>query len=204
MKTIMKHFATVAVASAMSLAVAQSATAGGDIRTGGGDIRDDYRPALWQGAYIGGHIGGTFGEIEVDGDSLDVDGIVGGVHLGYNIQNGNAVFGIEGDFSFTGAEIEDTDVEQDYLASIRGRLGYAMNNTLLYATAGIAWTQFSLDDEEETLTGYVIGAGAEYKYSKKISLRGEVLHYGFDEEIDGDDVEIDSTVIRAGVTWQVN
>ncbi len=197
MKSIIKNIALAATASAMSIVAVQSATAGGG-------LKDDYRPALWQGSYIGGHVGGTFGDLEVLGGSLEVDGAVGGVHLGYNIQNGKTVFGIEGDFSFTGAEIEDTDIEQDFLASIRGRIGYSMQNTLLYATAGVAWTQFSLDDEEDTLTGYVVGAGAEYKYSEKISLRGELLHYGFDDDLDGLDVELDSTVVRAGVTWHVN
>ncbi len=58
--------------------------------------------------------------------------MAGGLHVGYNWQKpGGWVFGIEGDVSFA------DDI--DYLATIRGRLGYAMDSTLIYATGGAAF-----------------------------------------------------------------
>ncbi len=57
---------------------------------------------------------------------------LGGVHAGYNWQkDGPLVLGIEGDVMF-GDEV-------DYLASIRGRIGYAMGDVLLYGTGGVAF-----------------------------------------------------------------
>ena len=44
----------------------------------------------WTGLYLGGHLGGGWGSF----DDLDLDGLVGGIHGGYNLQNGNIVYGI--------------------------------------------------------------------------------------------------------------
>ncbi len=192
MKKLLNRIATIAAASVISVVAVQSASAGGDI-----NAPKNYQPALWNGFYVGGHIGGTFGEIENDFDRGDVNGVIGGVHLGYNFQNGNVVIGIEGDISLSGAGIEGFNNEQDYLASVRGRLGYAMDNTLLYATAGVAWTEFT---GELSLSGYVVGLGADHKLTDTWSLRGEVLHYGLEE----DDSDLDSTVVRAGATYHLN
>ncbi len=200
MKKVLNRIAALVAASVISVVAVNSANAGGDIYAPRKHVESDYQPALWKGFYVGGHLGGTFGEIKDDFESADVDGVVGGIHLGYNYQSGKVVFGIEGDISLSGAEIEGYDSEQDYLASIRGRIGYAMSNTLIYATAGVAWTQFSFDGDDDTETGYVVGLGADHKLSDKWSLRGEVLHYGFEE----DDVELDSTVVRAGLTFHIN
>lgn len=68
-----------------------------------------YSPAkLWTGLYIGGHIGGAWGKTNITdtfdyhGDpvvksNVDGSGIIGGIQLGYNVQRGNVVFGIEAD-----------------------------------------------------------------------------------------------------------
>lgn len=58
---------------------------------------------------------------------------LGGVHIGFNWQAGNWVYGIEGDGSF------GDDDKHSYLASARARLGYASGNTMIYATAGVAF-----------------------------------------------------------------
>ncbi|MGF1622795.1 MAG: outer membrane protein [Rhodomicrobiaceae bacterium] len=63
----------------------------------------------------------------------DGSGIIGGIHLGYNWQDGERVFGIEGD-----AAIGDSDF-RDYLASLRFRLGHSFDNVLVYGTAGVAF-----------------------------------------------------------------
>ncbi len=169
----------------------------------------DHAPAIWSGIYIGGHIGGAFTSIDAEGEEeINPDGFAGGVHVGYNFQNGKMVYGLEGDFSWTaGKETYFGDVIQhNYLASIRGRFGYALDNTLLYATGGIAWTEFEVKGENPDFdfTGYVLGAGVEHKVSNNLSLKGEVLHYRFDDEFDGYDIELNSTVLRAGLSWNFN
>lgn len=61
---------------------------------------------------------------------------LGGIHIGYNWQNGNKVFGFEADGSFA-----DDDFA-DYLATVRLRLGHAFGDNLVYATAGVAFAGF--------------------------------------------------------------
>jgi outer membrane immunogenic protein len=92
--------------------------------------------------------------------SVNPGGILGGVQAGYNWQAGSFVFGLEGDISFTdwnkGTTVFDADFDTvdglapgdaygtsstdiDLLASVRGRVGYAMDSVLIYGTGGVAW-----------------------------------------------------------------
>ncbi len=80
---------------------------------------------------IGGNGGNGGAGGQVTGQSGDDDSIIGGFHLGYNWQRGNIVFGIEGDASFDGGL-------DNYLASLRGRLGVARDDVFFYITGGLA------------------------------------------------------------------
>jgi outer membrane immunogenic protein len=60
----------------------------------------------WTGIYIGGQIGYAWGSQSVSyGDGLgfssgfgySADGVIGGGHVGYNVQLSQVVFGLEGD-----------------------------------------------------------------------------------------------------------
>ena len=70
-------------------------------------------PALWEGFYLGGHIGDGWNTATVDdhydyvGDpvssnNLNGSGIIGGGQIGYNFQWGNIVFGPEADLGYLG------------------------------------------------------------------------------------------------------
>ena len=92
--------------------------------------------------------------------SLDQNGngVIGGVQIGYNWQFApNWVIGIEGDMSGTGirnttfapitiggvpvgagfTQMAERDIR--WLATVRGRLGYAADRWLFYVTGGGAW-----------------------------------------------------------------
>lgn len=68
-----------------------------------------YSPAkLWTGLYIGGHIGGVRGDVDVTdtyeyaGDptkttNIGENGLIGGIQIGYNRQSGKIVYGLEAD-----------------------------------------------------------------------------------------------------------
>jgi len=147
-------------------------------------------PPSWAGWYFGGHVGGGFN----DNDStLIIDDVafapdedraqwLGGVHLGYNFDRygGGWLWGIEGDVSFAD--------NIDYLASIRGRLGFTNNEVLFYATAGGAFTSFGngLGDSDDE-TGWVVGLGIEGKVYRQVSLGLEALYYDFG---DGDTIDL--------------
>ena len=80
---------------------------------------------------------------DVGPGSHDGDGFLAGAQVGYNMQSGKFVFGLEADMS--GAWVDGSTAccghEFNWLASVRGRAGVAFNGnrTLLYATGGAAW-----------------------------------------------------------------
>lgn len=194
---------------------------------GRGSIKDSPAPAVhrWTGFYVGGQIG--YGEANYDGvfdsgeanpnnrafaNDLDLSGVVGGVHVGYNLQRGNFVFGIEGDFNWTDWSDKVTDAaagatdfvtgDVEYLATVRGRIGLAMDRSLFYVTAGVAFadseytafnggnaTSGSLDFDD---VGFVVGGGVEYALTDKLSLRVQGLYYHFDDRKDGSQLNTDS------------
>jgi outer membrane immunogenic protein len=113
--------------------------------------------------------------------------LLGGVQAGYNWQVGSWVLGIEGDFNF--AE------NINYLASARGRLGWALGDWLFYGTGGVAFidsdNDFVVVSAEDGLVGFtngksdagfVVGGGIDYKITPHLSLGLEGLYYDFGSE----------------------
>lgn len=145
-------------------------------------------PAIgWTGFYIGGHIGDAVND--ESGDSF----FAGGVHAGYNWQTqGNVVVGVEGSFSGTAAE------DVDSIASLRARLGYAMGNSLIYATGG--FTHFSLNDDyfyDDSASGWTAGAGWEYKWGPSWSVGFEANYYDFEV----DDMDEDAWTVFGRISY---
>lgn len=159
-----------------------------------GGYKDDvaYYPSItWTGFYFGAHAGVAF-----DDDDGSDNVFAGGVQAGYNWQkHGPWVFGVEGDISF----IEDID----YLATIRGRVGYAVGNVLFYGTGGAAF--LGVEDffgDSETFTGWVAGFGADYKLTQNVSVGAEALYYDFEEDTDIEDA--DAWQVRARLNYHFN
>jgi outer membrane immunogenic protein len=86
-----------------------------------------------------------------------------------------------------------TSTQFDWLSSVRGRLGYVWNNVLFYGTGGVAWAetknslQMTGDDYKsvhgtfnKVIDGWVAGGGLEYAFASNWTLRGEFLHYAFE------------------------
>lgn len=196
----------------------------------------------WTGPYIGLQAGYAWGNNDVspdveeitpainaaaivlsppeDGD-IDIDGFVGGAHLGYNFQADSLVFGLEGDIEY--ADLSgDTDVffdsddeepigeaEQniDWLGSLRLRLGYAMDRALIYATGGLAVggvdVKVSIDEtgsesESETAWGWTVGGGLEYAFTDDLSARIEYRY----TDLGNTDVAIDNLGFAGDVEFE--
>ena len=78
-----------------------------------------------------------------------------------------------------------------WLASVRGRLGYAWDRALIFATGGVAWSHtdyLGIDSRggggtvdtaslSSTKGGWVVGGGLEYGLIPNWTLRGEYLYY---------------------------
>jgi len=138
-------------------------------------------PSIWRGLYGGLHVG----HADADGGN----GFVGGVQLGYNWQAQQIVYGVEGDISLSGAH------SIDWLASLRGRVGYLIQpRVLVYGTAGLGLVNGGTTD-----TGFVYGLGVEGKLTRTMSARLEYLSYNTDN------ARSDTVgVIRAGLSIKLN
>jgi outer membrane immunogenic protein len=147
-------------------------------------------------------------------------GFTGGVQAGYDWQDGAFVFGGEADFGaldlgqsatagsgfpfpFLGTSFVLTErMSTEWLATIRGRLGYTpLPQLLLYATGGIAFTDFRFsssyaDNAVSPLfpggtgfgsrsgvsTGWTVGGGGEWMLHDGWSVRAEYLYVDFGSE----------------------
>lgn len=172
----------------------------------------------WSGFYIGGHIGGGKSIIDwtydIGGTTADHegDGIIGGAQVGYNFQSGAWVFGAEADISASGIEGDTAcpnpaftcSSEAQWLATVRGRVGYSFDNLLVYGTGGLGIGRFEMSTDngagvsgstDKTDTGWVAGAGVEYAFSPRWSVKAEYMYYDFGSstyEVDGGlDVNVD-------------
>ena len=185
----------------------------------------EMRPAVydWSGAYGGVVVGGGFVDNEytpIPGNDPELagDGVVGGGVIGYNYQMGSLVIGLEADAM--AANIDPTNsidgVEQDvsFLATIRARFGWAMDNTLFYGTGGVAWARSKItltgfnESQRKTHIGYVVGGGMEHAFSEHFTGRLEYLYGHFKDKnyvytpgtvVAGID---DLHIIRAGLVWK--
>jgi outer membrane immunogenic protein len=119
---------------------------------------------------------------------LSPAGFIGGAQAGYNWQADHFVIGVEADIQ--GSTQRDDkiclincvpviqsvsfDQRMNWLATVRGRVGYALGSTLFYATGGVAYGNvkttivtitpgtFNTDMVAETRTGFAVGGGIEY------------------------------------------
>ena len=116
-----------------------------------GSIKDDpYGGINWAGFYVGIQGGYGWGNTSHNFSGLnagewDTSGGVFGVSWGTNWQTGNWVYGFDSDFSFSSIDGSFdgvgcntgtcfTDIRN--LSTSRVRLGYAMDNRLIYVTGG--------------------------------------------------------------------
>ena len=144
--------------------------------------------------------------VVIPGINYSSDGMSAGLEAGYNFQSNALVYGIEIDASKAAIDGSlsnfldngqgtnfSVSTNTDWLASARGRLGLASGRALFYVTGGIAAAglQTHLTDSynsgetvftpsvEETRSGWVAGAGAEFMLNQKWSMKMEYLHYDF-------------------------
>ena len=164
----------------------------------------------WTGIYVGGQIGYAWGTSNTNlgdnfGDfvsfSTNNSGVIGGAHVGYNLQLSQFVVGLEGDVdgSSLSKSISNTALIDggpvpttisgniNVQGSIRGRVGYAWDRVLLYATGGVAFagingsisTPFGYDSASTTRVGWTVGGGLEYAITNNWSVRAEYRYAQF-------------------------
>ena len=162
------------------------------------------------GFYVGGHVGYLFGNatatfadpigVETSGGTSPYGAFFGGVQAGYeHYFPSRWMLGLEVDMSFPGAEdlaqvlsyrattAGTANQQLEYLASLRGRIGYGIGPWTPFVTGGIAWastrssrTDLTTGNEDASPSnvraGYVLGAGVDYKLDSNWSARAEYLY----------------------------
>jgi outer membrane immunogenic protein len=142
--------------------------------------------------------------------SHDGNGFLAGGQIGFNYQIANWVVGIEADLSWTDIGSTTTvapltaggiaalgsshtsSFDMNWFGTVRGRLGFAANNLLIYATGGFAFGEFeyatvtadplgsgllATSGRSVTRTGWTVGAGAEWGFAPNWSLKAEYLYF---------------------------
>lgn len=151
----------------------------------------------WTGFYIGGDLGGGWGHHDRSvvppgfQNSYTSSGLIGGLHAGYNWQKQSIVFGLETDINLTGIKGDDASAggtldstKLKWIGSTRGRIGYAWQNFLLFATGGWAYAgleHFNDAAPGQTFTptrnGWTLGGGLEYGLSRNWTVRADYRYY---------------------------
>ena len=149
----------------------------------------------WSGFYIGA-MGGYASENT--SDPLGIKGGFGGGTVGYNWQFSNIVAGIEADGAFANINNSASEIiagipvsataKIDALATMRGRVGVAFDQVLLFGSAGLALADTKVSasvlglsfSDKKTQTGWTAGAGAEWMFLPHWSLKAEYLYRRFD------------------------
>ena len=202
---------------------------------------------FYLGASAGGSIG-TSDHVDratgfSDASGYNVKGGLVGGTLGYNWQVSHAVIGFEGDASWAGERGVIPDVgpaainhnptfvdgagnsqfssytSETWVATARGRLGYAVNNLLFYATGGYAAAGVGqgiygtshnlLASSSSTRSGWTAGGGLEWGFAPNWSAKFEWLYMKFDTVAlntavaEGPrNVPFEDNVVRFGVNYR--
>ncbi len=177
----------------------------------------------WTGFYIGINGGGGFGRSQWDstGSFNTSGGLVGGT-VGYNYQFGQAVVGVEGDIDW--ADINGTTntacpfgckTTDNWLSTVRGRLGYAADRFMPFVTAGAAFGDIRASTPgfagaSNTEAGWTVGAGLEFAIAGNWTAKAEYLYVDLGKFNCGiscgalatDNVSFTTNIVRAGVNYR--
>lgn len=209
-KHMYRQLATVlALCTVTSVAIASDLPS----KTSAPSLLSSQKIADWSGFYVGGVAGGGTSTTNASDDNLEISyqsknftefgGTIGGT-VGFNIQNRSFVYGVEGDASL--ASFKHSHYDDSYgtqwnsnfnsLSTLRGRAGIAVDNVLVYVTAGLAFVGYDLEGDysppnscadfevgndsgfclNSIKIGFVGGVGVEYALSSAYSVKFETLY----------------------------
>jgi outer membrane immunogenic protein len=142
----------------------------------------------WTGFYIGAM--GGYAQENASGSGTLSGGLAGGT-VGYNWQSAAMVYGLEADAAWANVNatvgipglLAVSDNIRD-LGTVRGRIGVAFSQVLLYGTGGFAWADHKMTatvlganfSDSHVHTGWTAGAGVEVMFAPKWSVKAEYLY----------------------------
>jgi outer membrane immunogenic protein len=163
-----------------------------------------YAPPMynWTGLYVGLNGGGGWGTADFQGTSWDVSGGLIGGTIGYNWQLGTWVLGLEGDIDWSNIKgnFGPLETKNEFLSTVRGRVGYSFDRWMPYATGGLAVGNLKASapgfaSESSTNAGWTVGAGVEFAFEYLYVDLGDV-------DFSGDKVKFDTNIVRGGVNYR--
>jgi outer membrane immunogenic protein len=181
--------------------------------------------AIWNGGYVGANLGYGWAHAEATAFGLtgsrNMGGVVGGGQVGYNWQWASPlVLGIEADIQGAGQKNDNVlgtvtvTNSITYFATVRGRIGYAPGNWMVYATGGWAYGEFRSEATRNGATaslansrsGWTIGGGLEWMFAPRWSAKLEYLYLdtgSFDSTVFGTPFtgRLNDNVVRVGVNY---
>ncbi len=203
----------------------------------------------WSGIYIGINGGYGFGSTDWSSPTAGVvgtgtfntnGGLVGGT-AGFNFQSGQIVYGIEGDWDWAGIKGTSSsatatigacpgampcsfETSSNWLSTVRGRVGYAFDRVLIYATGGGAAGDIKATftnpnapavsgSTNSTEWGWTAGAGIEAALTENVTVKVEYLFVDLQNgncspTICGGGtavpVSFDASIVRAGLNFKFN
>jgi outer membrane immunogenic protein len=176
-------------------------------------------PYNWTGFYVGINGGGAWGSSDFSAPfptgAFDLSGGLVGGTVGYNWQMGQFVFGVEGDIDWshisgsTACGGTSCETKNDWLATARGRLGYAFDRFLPYVTGGAAFGNIKTNipgvgSTSDTNVGWTVGGGIEAAVAGPWTAKVEYLYVdlGRGGSILGSDAKFNANVVRAGLNYR--
>ncbi len=185
----------------------------------------------WTGIYVGINGGYAFGSsnwtdpILGSTGNFTTSGWLAGGTIGGNYQWGQFVLGIEGDGDWTnltgitnsaaGSCGVGCTTQSDWLATVRGRAGYAFDRVLVYGTGGGAFGNLQaaagvLPFSNSTQTGWTAGAGVEFAFTPNLTGKVEYLYVDLGSQScpfascagTATSVSLTENVVRAGINYK--
>jgi outer membrane immunogenic protein len=189
--------------------------------------RPAYSPVYnWTGLYAGINGGYGWGSStwNVFPSSFDTNGGLFGGQLGYNWQSGQFVTGLEGDIDWSGIRgnagllgcgVAPCQTKNDFLSTVRGRVGYAADRWMPYVTGGLAIGNIrtvspGFPGIDQTNAGWTIGAGLELALIGNWTGKAEYLYVdlgkvgcGFNCGLPANNnVSFTTNIIRGGINYR--
>ena len=180
----------------------------------------------WTGFYAGINGGYGWGTSNWSGlgSSFDVNGGLFGGQLGYNWQFGQFVYGLEGDLDWTDLRgtasllncgATSCRTKNDFLATVRGRVGYAADRWMPYLTGGLAVgniraTVPGFAGIDQTNAGWTLGGGVEVALVGNWTAKAEYLYVDLGTAgcgavcglPAGNNVSLTTNIVRGGINYR--
>jgi len=178
----------------------------------------------WTGFYLGINGGGGWGDSDWNGFALSnsPSGGMIGITAGYNWQGAGSpwVFGLEGDVDWTNFNDSSAcaggfcETKNNWLGTVRGRVGYAWDRFMPYVTGGIAFGDIEANrtafaGASDTNVGWTVGLGLEGAIVGNWTAKVEYLYADLGDITcsaaacgTATNVDFSTNILRAGVNYR--